>query len=231
MVTSLVQAPVAIACLLLIASASSASAQSYYLAPIPAPASSSCGDTAPDCAAICNTCRGSEGACQSSTPIGDYLRCLCCSKVLSARCLQLIILHCRANCKSTCGLCDSPSNIPSTFTAAGVPSPSKGMQLPLAYGVRSGTLSPSPCTFSCVDIPPPDSPFTCAEQVSLAVCNGLHSWPCTGAYSGPMVMQASFGKCNATFMVTPTRGLSQGYCQVYCCFNCCYCTALLIGAC
>lgn len=55
---------------------------------------------------------------------------------------------------------------------AGAPSPSKAMQLPLAYGVRSGTLSPSPCTFSCVDIPPPDSPFTCAEQVNVGSLQG-----------------------------------------------------------
>ena len=75
MVTRPVQATAAFACLLLIATANSASAQSDYLVPIPAPAGSTCGDTASDCAAICNTHRGSEEACQSSSRIGNYLRC------------------------------------------------------------------------------------------------------------------------------------------------------------
>ena len=56
----------------LFAVATPSSAQSDYLAPVPVPAGAACGDTAPDCAAIC---KDSAGACQSRTPIGDYLRC------------------------------------------------------------------------------------------------------------------------------------------------------------
>lgn len=167
MVTWPVQASALVACCFLIASASPSSAQSTYLAPVPASPGVACGDTAPDCAAIC---KDSAGACRSRTPIGDYLRCTCnftlpqCA--VCCRSADLIML-CRANCKSTCGLCDSQSEAMSTSTTAGVPSLSPRMQPPSAYGRRSGTLSPSLCTFSCVDIPPPGSPITCAEQVQI----------------------------------------------------------------
>lgn len=76
MVTRPVQATGLAVYLVLIAIMSpSSSAQFDYLAPAPAPADVACDDTAPDCAAICNTNRDSAGACQSRTPIGDYLRC------------------------------------------------------------------------------------------------------------------------------------------------------------
>ncbi len=51
-------------------------AQPDYLAPIAAPAGSPCEDTAPDCNDICSAQSGSASACNLSTPIGIYLRCL-----------------------------------------------------------------------------------------------------------------------------------------------------------
>ena len=76
----------------------------------------------------------------------------------------------RTNCKSTCYLCDMPAAPLASATPAEVPSPSQTSHLPLAYASNTlsrSVLSPSPCSFSCVDIPPPSSPYTCAEQVSM----------------------------------------------------------------
>ena len=149
-------------------------AQPDFLAPIPAPAGSPCDDTAPDCSDICGAHSGSASACSLDTPIGDYLRCglMMDKHQLLARHTAadvpqhslIVYALCRTNCKAICKLCDTqPTTSSKPPASAAVPAVSPTSQLPLRYA--SAMLSPSPCSFSCVDIPPPSSPYTCAEQV------------------------------------------------------------------
>ena len=121
---------------------------------------------------------------------------------------------CRTNCKATCGLCGTqPVASSASSVSAAVPSPSRTLQIPLAYA--SGTLIPSPCSFSCVDIAPPGSPaYSCAQQARSFFGSLLKKHLISSLTDLSLCMQKSFGKCNSTFITTPAPGLPLGYCQV-----------------